>query len=68
MLWRTPEALYSSSNRTQVNVGLNGHLMEPAVAEQNGFIVLRQNSTIEIGLPYNVEGGIRKVRIYTCGF
>lgn len=67
MLWKTPEALYSSYNRTQVSVGLNGHLMEPAVAEQKGFILQRQNSTIEIGLPYNVEGGFRKVRLYTCG-
>ncbi|XP_017294450.1 uncharacterized protein LOC108249520 [Kryptolebias marmoratus] len=60
MLWSTPEALYASYNRTQISVGLNGHLMEPAIAEKKGFIMERHNSTIKIGVPYNADGGYRK--------
>nr|XP_015832716.2 uncharacterized protein LOC107397291 [Nothobranchius furzeri] len=59
VLWKTPEALYSSYNRTQISVGLNGELVDKESAITLGFIVETQ-STIKIGIPYNTEGGYRK--------
>lgn len=63
MIWDTPEALYPSLGRTQISLGLNGNLVEQAAAEQKGFIMARYNSTVQIGIPYNAEGGYRKVKL-----
>ncbi|PWA28810.1 hypothetical protein CCH79_00012948, partial [Gambusia affinis] len=60
MIWNTPEALYPSVGKTQISFGLNGNLMEQAAAVQKGFIMERYNSTVQIGIPYNAEGGYRK--------
>ncbi|MEY6421641.1 hypothetical protein WJF60_23345, partial [Salmonella enterica subsp. enterica serovar Corvallis] len=60
MIWDTPEALYPSLGGTQISLGLNGKLGELAAAEQKGFIMARYNSTVQIGIPYNAEGGYRK--------
>uniref|UniRef100_A0A3B5KUN0 ZP domain-containing protein n=1 Tax=Xiphophorus couchianus TaxID=32473 RepID=A0A3B5KUN0_9TELE len=60
MIWGTPEALYPSLGKTQISFGLNGNLMEQAAAVQKGFIMKRYNSTVQIGIPYNAEGGYRK--------
>lgn len=65
MFWSTPEALYASYNRSQISVGLNGELMKPETAAQKGFITEMRNSTITIGIPYNADGGFRKVRMNT---
>lgn len=62
MIWNTPEALYPSVGKTQISFGLNGNLMEQAAAVQKGFIMERYNSTVQIGIPYNAEGGYRKVK------
>lgn len=61
-MWKTPENLYPSLNSTQLNIGLNGELVEWPVAEERGYMVNKYNSTFEIGIPYNAEGGHRKVR------
>ncbi|XP_012730224.2 uncharacterized protein LOC105934668 [Fundulus heteroclitus] len=60
MIWDTPEALYPSLGSTQISLGLNGNLVEEAAAEQKGFVMARYNSTVQIGIPYNAEGGYRK--------
>ncbi|XP_060951795.1 uncharacterized protein LOC133028776 [Limanda limanda] len=63
MVWETPEMLnplVSGLTYTQVNVGLNGELLEQSVAEESGFIVERHNGSVEISIPYNAEGGYRK--------
>ncbi|MEQ2253284.1 hypothetical protein ILYODFUR_030560 [Ilyodon furcidens] len=60
MIWDTPEALYPSLGGTQISLGLNGKLGELAAAEQKGFIMARYNSTVQIGIPSNAEGGYRK--------
>ncbi|XP_054880421.1 uncharacterized protein LOC129354897 [Poeciliopsis prolifica] len=60
MIWDTPEALYPSLGKTQISFGLNGNLMDQAAAAQKGFIMGRSNSTVQIGIPYNAEGGYRK--------
>lgn len=63
MVWQTPEMLYLSTESQKIKVGLNGELAEQQVAEERGFIVKRQNVTIQINIPYNTEGGSRKVRL-----
>ncbi|MEQ2205438.1 hypothetical protein XENOCAPTIV_029454, partial [Xenoophorus captivus] len=60
MIWDTPEALYPSLGGTQISLGLNGKLVELAAAEQKGFIMARHNLTVQIGIPYNADGGYRK--------
>ncbi|XP_073331285.1 uncharacterized protein [Pagrus major] len=60
MVWETPEVLYPSHNGTQLNVGLNGELVEQPVAEGRGYMVEKHNSTVQISIPYNAEGGYRK--------
>lgn len=65
MVWETPEVLHplvSSLHETQINVGVNGELVEQPVAEERGYIVEKHNSTVQISIPYNAEGGYRKVR------
>uniref|UniRef100_A0A3B3Y2U0 Uncharacterized protein n=1 Tax=Poecilia mexicana TaxID=48701 RepID=A0A3B3Y2U0_9TELE len=60
MIWGTPEALYPSLGTTQISFGLNGNLVEQAAVVQKGFIMERYNSTVQIGIPYDAEGGYRK--------
>ena len=64
MVWETPEQLHplvSGPHSTQVNIGVNGELVEQQVAEERGYVVERHNATIQISIPYNAEGGYRKV-------
>ncbi|XP_051284835.1 uncharacterized protein LOC127379373 isoform X2 [Dicentrarchus labrax] len=60
MLWQTPGVLYPSLDSTQLNIGLNGELVEQPIAEERGYIVEKQNTTVQIKIPYNAEGGYRK--------
>lgn len=59
-MWQTPEMLYPSLSKV-LNVGLNGDLVEQPVAEERGYVVENRNTTIQLGIPYNAEGGYRKV-------
>lgn len=36
-------------------------LEKPQVAEERGYVVEDDNNTVRIGIPYNAEGGYRKV-------
>uniref|UniRef100_A0A8P4KEK4 ZP domain-containing protein n=1 Tax=Dicentrarchus labrax TaxID=13489 RepID=A0A8P4KEK4_DICLA len=63
MMWETPEELQplmSGLHETQINVGVNGELVEQPVAEERGYIVEKHNTTVQISIPYNAEGGYRK--------
>uniref|UniRef100_A0A8D3A829 ZP domain-containing protein n=1 Tax=Scophthalmus maximus TaxID=52904 RepID=A0A8D3A829_SCOMX len=63
MMWETPEVLHplvSGLHNTQINIGVNGELVEEPVAEERGYIVEKHNSTLEISIPYNAEGAYRK--------
>ncbi|KAA8579106.1 hypothetical protein FQN60_007226, partial [Etheostoma spectabile] len=63
IMWETPVVLHplvSGHNRMQVNIGVNGELVEQSVAEKRGYIVKQHNSTVEISIPYKAEGGYRK--------
>ncbi|XP_070711321.1 uncharacterized protein [Pempheris klunzingeri] len=63
MMWETPEVLHPlvyNLHGSQLNIGLNGELVEQPVAEERGFIVERRNASAQIGIPYNAEGGYRK--------
>ncbi|XP_035531642.1 uncharacterized protein LOC118338448 [Morone saxatilis] len=60
MLWQTPGVLYPSLDRPQLSIGVNGELVEQPVAEERGYIVEKHNTTVQIKIPYNAEGGYRK--------
>ncbi|KAM9717690.1 uncharacterized protein ACNS7B_021300 [Menidia menidia] len=60
MTWETPDMLYPSVNSTLLSVGLNGNLVEQAFAEQMGLLAEKRNTTVQISIPYNSEGGYRK--------
>ncbi|XP_070786321.1 uncharacterized protein [Enoplosus armatus] len=60
MMWETPEELYPSLDGTKLNFGLNGELVEQPVAEERGYIVEKHNTTVQICIPYNADGGYRK--------
>ncbi|XP_044196856.1 uncharacterized protein LOC122973430 isoform X1 [Thunnus albacares] len=63
MMWETPEVLHplvSDLHDTQVNIGVVGELVEEPVAEERGYVVEKHNSTVQISIPYNAEGGYRK--------
>ncbi|KAI9543314.1 hypothetical protein NQZ68_011963 [Dissostichus eleginoides] len=60
MMWETPEMLYPNLDGQQVNVGLKGELVAQPVAEERGYIVGKQNNTIQICIPENAEGRYRK--------
>ncbi|XP_033466050.2 uncharacterized protein LOC117246301 isoform X2 [Epinephelus lanceolatus] len=63
MMWATPEVLHpllSGLHGTQVNIGVNGELVEQPVAEERGYIVEKHNTTVQISIPYNADGGYRK--------
>ncbi|XP_070849899.1 uncharacterized protein [Chaetodon trifascialis] len=65
MMWETPMVLHplvSSLHETQLNIGVNGELVEQPVAQERGYIVEKHNTTVQISIPYNAEGGYRKVR------
>ncbi|KAK5893486.1 hypothetical protein CgunFtcFv8_006355 [Champsocephalus gunnari] len=64
MMWRTPEVLHpiiSGIHETLFNIGINSDLVEPTVAEERGYIVEKDNGTVQISIPYTTEGGYRKV-------
>ncbi|KAJ0055528.1 hypothetical protein NL108_005382, partial [Boleophthalmus pectinirostris] len=60
MLWETPDVLYPGLHATNLSFGLNGNLMQPTVAETNGYIMEKHNNTVAISIPYDAEGGHRK--------
>ncbi|XP_026208317.1 uncharacterized protein LOC113157204 isoform X2 [Anabas testudineus] len=63
MRWQAPEVLnplVSDLHNTQVNIGVNGKLVEQSVAEERGYIVEKHNNTIQISIPYTAEEGYRK--------
>ncbi|XP_029382800.1 zona pellucida protein AX 4 [Echeneis naucrates] len=63
IMWETPEVpflLVSGLQDVQVNIGVNGELLEQPVAEERGYTVERHNTTVQISIPYNAEGGYRK--------
>ncbi|XP_034532316.1 uncharacterized protein LOC117807238 [Notolabrus celidotus] len=63
MMWATPEVLHplvSGQHEMQINVGVNGELVERPVAEERGYIVEKHDSIIQVNIPYNAEGGQRK--------
>nr|XP_046237646.1 uncharacterized protein LOC124055071 [Scatophagus argus] len=63
MVWETPEVLHplvSGWHETQINIGVNGELVEQPVAEERGYNVEKHNNTVHISIPYNAEGGYRK--------
>ncbi|XP_073331308.1 uncharacterized protein [Pagrus major] len=63
MMWETPEVLHplvSGLHETQINIGANGELVEQPVAEERGYMVEKHNSTVQISIPYNADGGYRK--------
>ncbi|XP_034532315.1 uncharacterized protein LOC117807237 isoform X2 [Notolabrus celidotus] len=60
MMWVTSEALYPSTHSTRLNIGLGGELVAQPVAEDKGYFVEKHNTTVQISIPYNVDGGYRK--------
>ncbi|XP_059210796.1 uncharacterized protein LOC131989561 [Centropristis striata] len=63
MMWATPEELHPlvpGLHETQVNIGVNGELVEQPVAEDRGYNVEKYNKTVLISIPYNAEGAYRK--------
>ncbi|XP_027143566.1 uncharacterized protein LOC104923997 isoform X2 [Larimichthys crocea] len=60
MVWEIPEVLYPGLDSTQLSFGLNGELVEQAVAEDKGYIVEKHNATVEISIPHDADGGYRK--------
>lgn len=61
MSWETPDVLYPGLQTTNFSFGLNGKLLQPTVAEKKGYVIDKYNNTVEIGVPYDAEGGYRKV-------
>uniref|UniRef100_A0A665VCS2 Zona pellucida protein AX 4 n=1 Tax=Echeneis naucrates TaxID=173247 RepID=A0A665VCS2_ECHNA len=63
IVWETPEVLHrllSGLHDVRVQIGVDGELMEQPVAEKRGYTVENHNTTIQISIPYNAEGGYRK--------
>ncbi|XP_056156173.1 uncharacterized protein LOC130130489 [Lampris incognitus] len=66
LVWETPEVPsplvfgLSSLENQQINVGVNGQLLEQPVAEERGYHVVMHNGAIRISIPYNAEGTYRK--------
>ncbi|KAF3837104.1 hypothetical protein F7725_004568 [Dissostichus mawsoni] len=52
MMWDTPEVLHLLMT--------SQHEAQEPVAEERGYIVEKQNAIIQIRIPYNAEGAIRK--------
>lgn len=76
LLWKMPEFLDSINkvDKTQVAVGVNGKLQQThlsglgntsdSATEQSDYVVQLQNSIFQIRIPYNADGGQKKVEIY----
>lgn len=62
VVWRTPEALYPSLSIVDVSVGLNGQLLEQPAAEMKGYTVQKRDSVFQIGVPFDADGRVQKVR------
>ncbi|KAG7497843.1 hypothetical protein JOB18_044709 [Solea senegalensis] len=63
MVWKTPEVLHplvSGVHGSQVNIGVDGELVEQTIAEERGYLVETHNATVEISITFNAEGGHRK--------
>ncbi|KAI3376390.1 hypothetical protein L3Q82_016878, partial [Scortum barcoo] len=63
MMWETPEVLHplvSDLLETRLMIGANGELVEQPVAKERGYLMEKQNTTVQIGIPYNAEGSYRK--------
>lgn len=64
IMWETPEVLHplvTGLHETRITVGINGELLGQLVAEDRGYMVEKRNNTVHISIPYNAEGGYRKV-------
>lgn len=48
-------------DKTRTTVGVNGALEEPLAAEEKGYVVTEEGNAVRISIPYNAEGGHRKV-------
>ncbi|XP_029931932.1 uncharacterized protein LOC115376480 [Myripristis murdjan] len=65
IVWKTPQILYPlmsglSALDSQVSLGVGGKLLEQSITEERGYIMKKQESTVQISIPYNAEGGYRK--------
>ncbi|CAJ1086212.1 uncharacterized protein LOC117807238 [Xyrichtys novacula] len=64
MTWATPEVLHplvsNQQHQIQINIGVDGELVENSDAEDRGYIVEKHNTTVQISIPYDAEGGYRK--------
>lgn len=64
ILWEIPASwhpLVTRLHNTRISVGVNGLLEEPLYAEERGYLVEDDNNTVRISIPYNAEGGHRRV-------
>lgn len=75
MTWETPFRLNPGLDTTSFRFGLNGELWEPTVAQDMGYSLINDSSTIKMGIPYNAHGAYRKsvvagdlFDLYTCHF
>ncbi|CAL1590912.1 unnamed protein product [Knipowitschia caucasica] len=60
MSWETPDVMYPGLHTTHLSFGLDGNLMQPAVAKTKGYVIEKYNNTVEIGIPYDAAGSDRK--------
>ncbi|XP_060887980.1 uncharacterized protein LOC132958917 [Labrus mixtus] len=60
IIWKSSEVLYPSTESTQLNIGLNGDLVESSVSEERGYVVETHNNTLQIRIPHDAEGVHRK--------
>ncbi|XP_071388115.1 zona pellucida protein AX 4 [Centroberyx affinis] len=66
LVWETPEVLHplayglSGLESSQVNMGVSGGLLEQPIVEEKGYIMEKHGAIVQIGIPYNAEGGYRK--------
>lgn len=64
ILWEIPASwhpLVTRLHKTRTSVGVNGLLEEPLNAGQRGYMVEGDDKTVRISIPYNAEGGHRRV-------
>ncbi|XP_020483403.2 uncharacterized protein [Labrus bergylta] len=60
IIWKSSEVLYPSTESTQLNIGLNGDLVESSVSQERGYVVEKHNNTMQIRIPHDAEGVHRK--------
>lgn len=60
MSWETLDGLYPVYQMANYSFGLNGNLLQPTEAEEKGYFMEKYNSTLEISIPCDAEGGHRK--------